>query len=327
MSLLQFKFRPVKDGRPRGLRARAGSLGDEGLQLGQSRIAFAHLQQTAVRDNRLVLALSAGAQLEEDLVAEVQGELLVLDVYGGAAPRLKRALDQQRSALRVAARREELQAAGEGGSFRSVSCPVCSSSLDLSGAAAPALAYCPYCESIVTGSGALVTDGGRYTVCSDCGFFGRVQGYPEFYFYFLLVLYGFSYKRRFLCDGCARGLFVKTLLINLVFVLGVFPALWVGIKRLTGRDPRLGQLAQAAKLSAKGRVAEAAPLYQAMLARLPDHPGLLFDQAMGQIEAGDTRAAASSLQRCLAACPSYLPAYRLLAGLQAAAARGVASQS
>ena len=142
--------------------------------------------------------------------------------------------------------------------------------------------------------------------------FDRIQKYPEFYFYFFLIIYGFRYKQRFLCDSCAHDLFLKTFGLNLLFLIGVPTAIWVKIKSLTGRDSQFEILAKANSLARGGRYQEAKPHFDIVLRSQSDHPAVLMNQALGHLAAGDQSGAVSVLKKSASACNHYIPVLRML---------------
>jgi hypothetical protein len=143
-----------------------------------------------------------------------------------------------------------------------------------------------------------------------------VRGHTEFYFYFLLAVWGFSSNRRHVCDGCAHGLFVKTLSANLLFVLGVPNAIAIKLRSLKGRDPRLKQLAKANKLALAGRFDQSTPLYREMHQQLAGHPGLLYNEALGYLQHNRTDEGVKMLEASLQSCGNYHPVIRMLAEAQ-----------
>jgi hypothetical protein len=53
-----------------------------------------------------------------------------------------------------------------------------------------------------------------------------------------------------------------------------------------------------------------------LLQRLPDHPGLLLNQGIGYLHAGDGQHGVEYLNRSLRACSNYQPAMQMLLRLQ-----------
>jgi DNA-directed RNA polymerase subunit RPC12/RpoP len=148
-----------------------------------------------------------------------EGGVLALEVQGVQARDLERTIDRRASALAAQRHKRELAAAGDENRYRVMTCPHCQATIDLSDFERTRYVYCRYCGSILDRGGGIVSSGDAYHVCSECQMFGRVRGYTVFYFYFLLVVYGFSYGRRYLCDTCAVRTAQRALLLNLIFLL------------------------------------------------------------------------------------------------------------
>ncbi len=316
-----FKFRFVQGGQPTGLRAKAASASSDALVLDGEPIRYEDIVHTTSKEKRLILALASTVQVgQKTAKARQQGGVLALEVQGVQARDLERTIDRRASALAVQRHKRELAAAGEEGRYREMTCPHCQAIIDLSDFERTRHVYCRFCESILDQGGSIVSAGDAYCVCSECGMFGRVRGYTVFYFYFLVVVYGFSYSRRYLCDSCAVRTAQRTLLLNLIFLLGIPSSIYMWVKALTGHDPEMKDLPKANALARKGKARKAEAIYGRLLQqRLPEHPGLLVNQAIGYLHAGDAQLGAEYLNRSLRACSNYHPAMRLLVRLQQAA--------
>jgi len=308
-----FTFRYVDgEGNAQGLSRKKGRLGSDALVLDDEPVPYEQIAETVTRGSRLVLAVPGFRRIGELGQHVLDGSVIALEPGKPSASELERAIDRRCARIEAQRRRAELVAAGKEDLLRIEECPACGAKVDLSGYEPTVYSYCSYCESVFSRDIARVTDGDRYRVCDECGMFDRIQQYPEFYFYFAVFFYGFSYRQRFLCDGCAHALFQKALLLNLLFLVGVPTALWVKIKSLSGRDPDFALLTRANAHARAGRCREAAVDYAAVLQKQPNHPGVLMSQALGYLIAGDQRQAASVLKRSLKACNHYAPALRLL---------------
>ncbi len=211
---------------------------------------------------------------------------------------------------------EQLQREGKGQEFRCVICPQCEATVDLSLLNKTPYVYCRFCETIFQEQGSLKTEGSSYKLCDECGWFDRVQGYTEFYFYFLLVVYGFYWKRRYLCDTCVNRVFWKMLLLNLIFILGIFPALWMKIRSLIGRHQDLEDLAKANSLDKQGKYSQSDAIYAELCRRYSNHPGLLLNQSFSHLHGQDVQGAWNLLQEALHSCSNYAPVVRVINRLQ-----------
>ena len=324
---LTFKFRFVRGSQTTGLFATQGRVKGDDLILGEDPLPMSQVLKVEARDNRLILVLNEGVQLTGKLATEsVDGRVLVIEVYKVAPRTLEQQIERVCSAAAAHEHREALEAEGRGEEYREETCPDCQATIDLTGAPPSSYVYCPYCDSIFhQTSHAMATRGESYRTCDECELFDRVRGYTEFYFYFLILFYGFSYKRRFVCDNCAGRLFWRTFLWNFLFLLGIPSSIWIKIKSMTGRDPELRELARANALAKKGDVEGAERIYQSMEGQLAEHPGLKLNRCYAHLEGGDLEGAMVCLQESLDACPNYLPALSVAHRVEQAVGRVGAS--
>jgi tetratricopeptide (TPR) repeat protein len=140
-----------------------------------------------------------------------------------------------------------------------------------------------------------------------------------FYFYFLLVVYGWWSKQTWRCKGCMRGEAWKMFFGNLLFVLGV-PVAIVQLLRCYSGSVVGGVFRglDAANLKArKGDVVGALTGYKAILERVPHSAGIKYNLALALLQQGDERRAAETFELALTDCVNYAPAYRVLSGLYA----------
>ena len=323
-SELKFKFKYVNSGGyATGFFSQKAILTESKMTLGKDELSYADVWDTTTRDRRLVLAISPHVNLMDKKLLNnlLEGRILVLEIYQAEPLTVEKFIDRISSRHHVERRRQELIAAGQSHLFHSTTCPECQATIDLSNLNRSSYVYCRFCESIFPESYPAITNGSKYRICDECHMFDRVQGYTEFYFYFLLVVYGFYAKRRHLCDNCAHRVFIKAFLLNLIFILGVPSAIWMKIKSMSNRDPALKSLSKATGLSKKGNYAKAEEIYHTLYKTYPDHPGLLMNQGLGHLFGGDGNGATNCFNRSLRACPNYQPVLRLFQEFETAANR------
>lgn len=318
-----FKFRYVQGGQAKGLRAKKAVVADQALVLAGEPIRFEDIIDTMTRDNRLVLGLVPGVSLgEKTQKALVNGHAIVLEVGGGKAGELKVQVDRITSGMAAERNRQRLEADGRGDRFRAVTCPHCSATIDLSELEVTPLAYCSFCASVITRNLEVVSEGDTHRVCGECGMFDRIRSYTVFYFYFFLIVYGFQYQRRQLCDTCAQKAALRAFWLNLIFILGVPSAVYNFFKARSGRDPRFPELAKANALARKGDYQGADRLFDRLSMASGPHPGVLLNQGLGRLQGGDLPGAAESFSRSLKAASNYWPTQRVLYQLSEAASAG-----
>lgn len=283
---------------------------DDGIFLGEDFLPFDSILDTTSRDKRIVMVLDPAFEPTGKMAKRLmEGHFIAIEP-SGSARQLEMAIDRRCSAREAATTRRQLEAEGRGHLIREEKCPACESTVDLSGLERTDYTYCRFCESLFTRD--RITDGNEYKTCDQCGMFDHIQPYTEFYFYFLLIVYGFSYKQVYLCHSCANKLFLKALGLNLIFVLGVPSAIWVKIKSAMNRKHDFEGLDKANALSKLGKSQEANQYYQAILANHPNHPAILMNKALGQFIGDDQSGGIATLQDSLRACNHYVPVLRML---------------
>lgn len=317
-SELTFRFQYVNHvGKSKGLWTGPGTLTEDVIQLENNSLSYEAIRQSTCRDRRLILTLNPQDVESSDIRKHlINNNGLILDITRAKATDLELFIDRISSRYLADRHRKELELAGKGREFRSVTCPHCDATVDVSLLNKTPYTYCRFCDTIFQENGNLQTVGRDYRLCDECGWFGRVQGYTEVYFYFLLIVYGFSWKRRHLCDNCVNYVFWKVLLKNLLFVLGIFPALWMKLRSLWGHGQQLQNLAKANALGKKGKNDQAEVIYAELHDHYPKHPGLLLNQGFGYLQSGDRQRAWHFLEATLRSCSNYGPAVRIMNRLQ-----------
>lgn len=317
---LEFKFRYVQNRQAVGLTAGKATASDRAINLNGEEIDYENILDTSTRDNRLVLVLSPSTPLGPKSQKRLhENRYLIIDVSKLPALDLKKHIDLFSSSVHADKRRQQLAAAGKENLFRAVTCPHCKATVDLTDFENSSYTFCRFCNSIFNSSQQVFSNGDIYQVCDECNMYDRVRGYTVFNFYFLLVVYSYSVKRRFVCDSCATKLAQRTLLTNLIFLLGVPSAIYMWIKARSGREPHFQELAKANQLARKGRYQEADEIYDRLFSQFPDHPGLLMNKGLGHLHGKDSSSGMGFLSRSLRACANYLPSIQIVRNIQQAA--------
>lgn len=315
---LNFKFNFVSaDGNTRFFFSKRGKLTDRSLELHEWNVALVQIADTVTRDNRLIIQMCDEFRPAPGLKDYVlKGSALVIEVYGVQARDLEKSIDRISSKADAAKAKAALEKEGKADQFKACTCGNCKATVDLSELPESDFIYCRYCESVLNPSGKVVTNGDQYKLCEECGMFSRVQSYTEFYFYFLLVMYGYSYKKRFMCDNCAGSLFWKMLLCNFLFVIGIIPSLVVLYKSVVGRDSALADLGKANTLAFKGLFTEADSKFMSLRGKLLNHPGILYNMSMGHFKGNDGKSGGTLLLDSMKSCSNFLPTIELIQKIQ-----------
>ncbi|MFT5522309.1 MAG: hypothetical protein ACI9HK_000252, partial [Pirellulaceae bacterium] len=154
--------------------------------------------------------------------------ILTLQIVSGSASKLSELLGRSRSAKWAESHQQELVKEGQGHTFRKAICPHCDATIDLTNMPATPQVYCGFCKRL--GTLPTVTESAKpgenkYGLCEECGMYSQPRKFTIFYFYFLVVIYGWSSNETYRCPACMRGEAWKMLLGNFLFVLGIPVAL------------------------------------------------------------------------------------------------------
>jgi len=306
--LFEFKFHWLsEEGQATTMFARKGSFDGEFLILEETEIPVGIILQSIVQENRMVLAFFTGD--EENPV----GHLLI---QTGVANDLKEQLDIARSDVWAKQHKEELVKKGLGHTYRDEECPVCTARLILTDMPETPQLFCHFCDSLTTIDQAEepVSREEDYSLCEECGMFSKPQKFTIFYFYFLLVVYGWWSKTTRRCPPCMRGEAWKMLFGNLIFLLGV-PVAIIQLIRCYGADTVSGKFKglNAGNVHARaGDVAKALEMYREILERVPFSAGVKYNLGMALLMQGDDERAADTFELALEDCANYVPAYQQL---------------
>jgi hypothetical protein len=177
---------------------------------------------------------------------------------------------------------------------------------------------CQFCHCVATVEGARPEEK-QYRLCDECGRYSKPRQFTIFYFYFLLVIYGWTSRSTWRCPGCMRKEAWKMLFGNLIFVLGV-PVAITQLIRSYGSDQVLGKFKglDTGNLKARrGNVNGALQQYEAIMDRVPYAAGIKYNLATALLASGDPEKAAQVYELALDDCSNYAPAYQQLRALYA----------
>lgn len=309
---LTFKFHLLNDqGHQTSFFRKRGSFDGETLRLDGVPLPAAGMLQTAVRENRMVILYVTA---EGDIA-----QVALMPTSKKTTDELKRRLDIARSGAWARMHREELKQRGRGDAYRDARCPRCTATVILTDLPPSPQLYCPFCDSLTTTEAVLGPIAGEESLrlCEECGMYSQPRKFTIFYFYFLLVVYGWWNQATWRCPGCMRREAWKMFFGNLLFLLGAPVALVQLLRCYSGAivGGAFRGLDSANLKARRGDVRGALAGYRSILERVPHSAGIKYNLALALLQQGDEPRAAEALELALADCANYVPAYQLLKGV------------
>ena len=304
--ITKFKFQWIDEkGNATGMFRKKGTYDGSVLVLDKAEIPVAVIVDLDSRENRIIMTILSG---------ETETELYIFQVSGIAAKRLKGLINISRSASWAKLEKEGLEEKGEGHLYRQASCQHCEAVITLSRMEITPQLYCSFCDTLSTVGNAASTPPGEkdLRICEECGMFSKPRKFTIFYFYFLLIIYGFHQRTTWRCPACMRGEAWKMLFGNLIFILGVPVAIVQLIRSYGGSVAgKFAGLDSANIKAKKGQPAKALAQYTEILKRVPHSAGLNYNIGRSLLEQ-KPELAMDSFELALRDCSNYAPAANML---------------
>lgn len=309
-ALTSFKFKFLDgDGKEQGFFSKKGAFDGRHLKLDGDELPVEVVLRAERRFNRLFLVI---------LRSDGPPGTIGMAITKGKAGNLARDLNRESSQRWADLERRGLEEAGQGETFRAETCPYCEATVTCSGFPRTRQIYCKYCDSLATLGDQRPRGESSLGLCDSCNYYASPQPFTTFYFYFLLIVYGFSSNKRYMCHSCMRGEAWKMLLINLIFILGVPFALIQLVRAYQGGRmsmPDFPQLDAANAAAKAGKWSKAQPLYEAICARLPAAAAVRYNQGLCLLEAERLREATDAFELADHDCSNFPALGNQLLGL------------
>ncbi len=314
---INFKFKWIdENGHESGILKKRGFFDGENLTLDETEIPADSIAELVVRENRMVLALPTD---------DGAGFTSALAVYGTNIDALKQAINGARSDVFARLEKEKLQQEGRIEAYRDQKCPHCDATILLTGMQPTPQVYCEFCDTLFTvGTVGPEQENTKfekdYRICDECGMYSHPRKFTIFYFYFLLVIYGWYSNTTVRCPACMRPEAWKMLFGNLFGFIGLpvaFVQLYRSYSGRTGGGPLKG-LDDANILANKGKVDLALEKYDTVMDNVPINAGVKFNIATGLLNKNELDHAEAMYQMSLDDCANYWPSIRgLISAYQA----------
>lgn len=320
-SAFRFKFQWVNEsGNATGFTAKKGHFDGENLVLDETEIPDIIIGHLELFGTRLVFTVLGEDDEPILLAVEIRGKKI--------AEKLKSILDINRSTRWAELHKEQLEKEGRAQDYRTKICQCCDATLILTDMPTTAQCYCHFCDTLVTiqtassGQGEetklldeeLLDEEEELQICTECGFFSKSQHFTTFYFWFLLVVYGWQHGSRYCCPACMRPNAWKMFFGNLIFILGVPNAIIQLSRAYSGNKSHhaFAGLDQANILASRGDLTEAIGIYRDILREVPYSAGLKYNIGIALKQQNDTARAVQAFSGALNDCSNYVPAYHAL---------------
>lgn len=199
--------------------------------------------------------------------------------------------------------------------FRSVVCPHCSSTVDLSGFDVSPQVFCMYCFSLFQPRSPNPTAAAAgMDICDICGLFDSVRWYT---FSADDAMSKYDIDTKLLCQSCLQTRARRMLILGMIGVITLPYAVWHHRRTMKPPEmpPNLENLKHANTLVLSKRprkIQQGQEIYRNILAVTGCQAGIRTNMALCDIQKNDLRGAVVALEAALRDCSNYEPAANLL---------------
>lgn len=306
-----FKFHWLdENGNQSGFFRQKGQFHEGVLTLEDKELPAAAILQSQTVENRIMLTVPTG----DDEYANI----LFMPTSKSVTEALKQRLDIARSRVWADHHREQLATAGRAHDYRDAVCPECDATIIVSDMLKSPQLFCHFCESLSTIDQNPPQGESKLRLCEECGMYSQPLKFTTFYFYFLLVVYGWRSNTAWKCRACMRSDAWKMLAANFIFILGVPWAIYQLIRAYSGGSMIEGAYAglNGANIAArKQNWDKATQAYRQVLENVGVSAGVKYNLGLALREADRDDQAARSFELALQDCSNYAPAYAHLVEL------------
>lgn len=314
MEEIRFKFKHVsQNGTEQTLFSKKGSFDGETLTLDETQIPIvAILRAQSRRSFLFLLVLQESGEAKPAMIAVKSSNLRELMLA------INRCTSARWAELRRESRAKKAKEARDAGQehkepeFRTALCPYCQATIDLTGRLPSPQVFCTYCDTIATVEGTPPAGEQKYRICAECEYWAQPKQFTVFYFYFLLVVYGYRYNHKFMCNACMRSQAWWMFFGNLLFVLGVPTAIYQLIRAYGGGSTLSRDfigLDNGNAHAKAGNLEKAEHWYGQIEQRLPHCAGVRYNHGRVLRNRQRVEEAAEQFLKALGDCSNFDPAY------------------
>jgi tetratricopeptide (TPR) repeat protein len=331
---LPFRFRFTNEkGQKLGATPVRGVVDENGIHFEEDLLRFDDVYDILQEKNLLIFVLYKGLAVGRTITDHIlRGtNTLVIAIPEDVAVHVRSVINKRYTAIQLENTELRMKMEGNLKHFRSVTCPNCEASLDLSYKADTKQIYCKHCEVIFTRYNFILPDTEKYTICPETGYYDRVQDYLDARFYFFGSKGGSEVKfETYHCaDAVAERWLSEVAFKNVWFLFAIPFNLYTKFKLGAARQDLLRNISKANRYAQDGNITKAVILYDEMILRSDNYPPLFYNKAKMYLdqaekfrasknEAEQAQApsmfnkAASMFRKALQECSNYIPATELM---------------
>lgn len=331
---LPFRFRFVNEkGQKIGATPIRGVVDEDGIHFERDLLRFDDIYDILQEKNLLIFILYKGLAVGRTITKHIHRgtNALVIAIPKDVAFHVRSVIIERYTNIQLENTKLRMKLEGNLKSFRSLICPRCKASLDLSYKADTKQIYCEHCESIFTRYNFILPDTEKYTICPETGYYDRVQNYLDARFYFFGNRGGSEVKLETIhcSDAVAEQWLAENVIKNIWFLFAIPFNFYTKLKLGATRQDLLSNLSKANRHAQNGNTSRAIALYDQMILRSDNYPPLFYNYAKMYLDQAEKfrfskeeseqaqapemfNKAAEKFRKALQECSNYMPATELM---------------
>ena len=331
---LPFRFRFTNEkGQKMGAAPMRGVVDEAGVHFDHDLLRFDDVYDILQEKNLLIFVLYKGLAVGKTITEHIlKGtNTLVIAIPQEVAFQVRNAINERYTAIQLENTELRMKMNGNLKHFRSVACPNCKASLDLSYKADTKQIYCKHCEVIFTKYNFILPDTEKYTICPETGYYDRIQNYLDARFYFFGSRGGSEVKFEtcHCSDAVAERWLSEVVFKNIWFLFALPFNLYTKFKLGATRQDLLRNMSRANRFAQDGNMSKASMLYDEMILRSDNYPPIFYNYAKMYLDQAEKfraskedsekeqapemfNKAASMFRKALQECSNYMPATELM---------------
>lgn len=314
IAIISFYFKFVNEkGNTTSWLSKLGKTDEKGIKLGKSLIFFEDIYKVLRYGNKIVLCLYPFANLSSSLSKQViKGHYSIVIQTSSFAQELEALIDRAVGKMRLNETKKENKKEGKPSKLLSTQCPKCHTPMDMTNLVDSYYIYCGHCESVFNKYGYTASDGEKYSICPETGYFDRLRNYNEYRIFLLPNEASFQIKGYYASDTLQEMFFHENFKRSFTLLIGAVALIFQRMYALRDRHPDFEELSQANYQASIGEMNEAWNIYHRMIQRLPYHPGFYYNLGLAYLRQKKYKNAVKFFEKSLEGCSNYKPTLTIL---------------